>query len=158
MAISLCSELLVYYFTWISYKCIFTLNTSPIIGILIISLLVPVEEIVQESVNTRTFNPKRAWRVALLVVKFTVRLKRQAYQGPVTYAFAKQNPYQVKILRRIIDKEVFNIYGHWIKSGEEEGQSRAIMFEAKPKMRRRHASSNNDQNTLSDISFSCGGQ
>jgi len=119
---------------------------------------VPVEEIVQESVKTRTFNPKRAWRVVLLVVKFTVRLKRQAYQGPVTYAFAKQNPYQVKILRRIIDKEVFNIYGHWIKSGEEEGQSRAIMFEAKPKMRRRHASSNNDQNTLSDISFSCGGQ
>ena len=158
MAISLCSELLVYYFTWISYKCIFTLNASPIIGILIISLLVPVEEIVQESVKTRTFNPKRAWRVVLLVVKFTVRLKRQAYQGPVTYAFAKQNPYQVKILRRIIDKEVFNIYGHWIKSGEEEGQSRAIMFEAKPKMRRRHASSNNDQNTLSDISFSCGGQ
>jgi len=57
--------------------------------------------------------------------------------------------------RRIIDKEVFNIYGHWIKSGEEEGQSRAIMFEAKPKIRRRHASNNNGQNNQNNEISSC---
>jgi phosphorylase kinase gamma subunit len=42
-----------------------------------------------------------------------------------------ENPYRFKQYRRIIDTASFNIYGHWVKKGEQ--QNRAALFENEPK-------------------------
>ena len=41
------------------------------------------------------------------------------------------NPYKYKTYRRLIDTSAFNIYGHWVKKGEQ--QNRAALFETEPK-------------------------
>lgn len=41
------------------------------------------------------------------------------------------NPYEYKYIRKSLDHCAFNMYGHWVKHGEE--QSRAALFEAVPK-------------------------
>ena len=41
------------------------------------------------------------------------------------------NPYKYKTYRRFIDTSAFNIYGHWVKKGEQ--QNRAALFETEPK-------------------------
>jgi phosphorylase kinase gamma subunit len=41
------------------------------------------------------------------------------------------NPYKNKTYRRLIDTSAFNIYGHWVKKGEQ--QNRAALFETEPK-------------------------
>ncbi len=42
-----------------------------------------------------------------------------------------ENPYRFKLFRRVIDTAAFNIYGHWVKKGEQ--QNRAALFEIQPK-------------------------
>ena len=42
-----------------------------------------------------------------------------------------ENSYRFKVYRRLIDTAAFNIYGHWVKKGEQ--QNRAALFETQPK-------------------------
>lgn len=78
------------------------------------------------------FDARKTFRLAILRVKFLVRLRRiKQTPEPVSLVSASQQPYSMKIFRRVIDGAAFRIYGHWVKRGE--GQNRAAMFELRPK-------------------------
>ena len=46
---------------------------------------------------------------------------------PIDVKGLKENPYGMKLFRRLIDGGAFKIYGHWVKKGEN--QNRAALFE-----------------------------
>lgn len=49
----------------------------------------------------------------------------------ITLSDIAPNPYENRFVRSLIDACAFNIYGHWVKRGEE--QNRAALFETMPK-------------------------
>lgn len=51
---------------------------------------------------------------------------------PISVETARNDPYRIKVMRKIIDGCAFGIYGHWVKRGE--GQNRAALFEGSPKL------------------------
>lgn len=83
-------------------------------------------------IPTKTFNPRKAWRVLILTVKFVVRIRRlKATPEPLSLQTASVAPYKMRLFRKVIDGAAFRVYGHWVKRGE--GQNRAAMFELSPK-------------------------
>jgi len=84
------------------------------------------------NIPTKTFNPRKAWRLVILTVKFLVRIRRlKATPEPLSLKTASKSPYKMRMFRKVIDGAAFRVYGHWVKRGE--GQNRAAMFELSPK-------------------------
>ncbi|CAG4934185.1 unnamed protein product [Colias eurytheme] len=72
-------------------------------------------------------------RVALCAVRAAVRLRRLPHAAATALPLhdALQDPYTLRVLRKVIDGCAFRVYGHWVKKGE--GQNRAALFENTPK-------------------------
>lgn len=78
------------------------------------------------------FNPRLALRVGMICVRFLVRFRRlKETPEPLSLSTCQTNPYQMRVLRKIIDQAAFGVYSHWVKKGE--GQNRAALFEHLPK-------------------------
>ncbi|KAL5275427.1 PHKG1 family protein [Megaselia abdita] len=78
------------------------------------------------------FNARKKFQFAILCVRAVIRIKRLRYTAePLRVEEAIQDPYRVKVLRKVIDGCAFRVYGHWVKKGE--GQNRAALFENTPK-------------------------
>ena len=85
-------------------------------------------------IPTNNFNPRKAWQLVILTVKFIVRIRRMkaTVSEPLSLNMASKSPYKVRMFRKVIDGAAFRVYGHWVKRAE--GQNRALMFELRPKM------------------------
>jgi len=82
--------------------------------------------------NKKKFNPRKAWRLVIIKVRFIVRISRlKGIPEPLSLHTAALSPYKMKLFRKVIDGAAFRVYGHWVKRGE--GQNRAAMFELRPK-------------------------
>jgi phosphorylase kinase gamma subunit len=67
-------------------------------------------------------------QAAGLAVCFFFRLKIfHMRPPPMDMVSLKQNPYSHRMFRKCIDQAAFNMYGHWVKRGEN--QNRAALFE-----------------------------
>lgn len=74
------------------------------------------------------FNARKKFLFAIMCVRAMIRIKRLKYTvEPLHAEDALNDPYRVKILRKVIDGCAFRVYGHWVKKGE--GQNRAALFE-----------------------------
>ncbi|CAG9861834.1 unnamed protein product [Phyllotreta striolata] len=83
------------------------------------------------------FNPKRKFQWAMLVVRSMVRIQRLRFTPEaLSLDIARNDPYRLKILRKVVDGCAFRVYGHWVKKGE--GQNRAALFENTPKTELKH--------------------
>ena len=81
----------------------------------------------REEEQKNPFNPRKKLRASFLFVLGLIRLKRQVALKPATPGLMCTSPYSVKSVRRQIDACAFNIYGHWVKKGEN--QNRAALFQ-----------------------------
>ncbi|XP_038056714.1 phosphorylase b kinase gamma catalytic chain, liver/testis isoform-like [Patiria miniata] len=77
------------------------------------------------------FTPRKKFRAAVLAVSVICSLSRGSLQRSIPISRARQNPYKVKAIRKVIDTCAFGMYGHWVKKGEV--QNRAALFEHLPK-------------------------
>lgn len=88
--------------------------------------------ILEQAKTERTFYPGKTFRVYIKVAMTIARLKTLKNKPqPLKLVDVLDNPYRFKPYRRIIDTASFNIYGHWVKKGEQ--QNRAALFEIEPK-------------------------
>lgn len=86
----------------------------------------------KEPKTERVFFPRKTFRVYIKVVMTISRLKTLKNKPqPIKLVDLLENPYRFKPYRRMIDTASFNIYGHWVKKGEQ--QNRAALFEVEPK-------------------------
>jgi len=78
------------------------------------------------------FLARHTFKLAITAVRFLVRLRRlKLTPEPLSLCTAAEQPYSMRLFRKVIDGAAFRVYGHWVKRGE--GQNRAAMFELKPK-------------------------
>lgn len=83
------------------------------------------------------FNARRKFQWVILVVRSTIRIQRLRYTPePLSLDVARNDPYRLKLLRKVVDGCAFRVYGHWVKKGE--GQNRAALFENTPKTELKH--------------------
>ncbi|XP_056643992.1 phosphorylase b kinase gamma catalytic chain, skeletal muscle/heart isoform [Diorhabda carinulata] len=83
------------------------------------------------------FNARRKFQWVVLVVRSVIRIQRLKYTPePLSLDIARNDPYRLKILRKVVDGCAFRVYGHWVKKGE--GQNRAALFENTPKTELKH--------------------
>lgn len=76
----------------------------------------------------KTFLAKRMFKAAVHAISFFFRMKLyHLHPPPVEEETVKNNPYQVRTFRRLIDGCAFGMYAHWVKRGEN--QNRAALFE-----------------------------
>jgi len=115
-----------------------------------------------KSTTSKTFYPRKMFRVYILTVLTISRLSRllrnksmihqqQQQQQLIKTKDIVENPYRFKTYRKLIDSAAFTIYGHWVKKGEQ--QNRAALFEIEPKcdlktLHRTHLELNNNANNL----------
>ena len=67
-------------------------------------------------------------QAAVYAVRFFFRLKYfHNHPMPLSLDTLLENPYKVKLVRKLIDGCAFGMYSHWVKRGEN--QNRAAMFE-----------------------------
>ena len=65
------------------------------------------------------FNPRKTFRLAIIMVRFLVRLQRlKATPEPLSLRTASSSPYSMRMFRKVIDGAAFRVYGHWVKRGE----------------------------------------
>ncbi|KAL8621557.1 hypothetical protein ACOMHN_026229 [Nucella lapillus] len=82
----------------------------------------------RDLVPEKKFMAKRMFRAAVYAVSFFFRMKLyHLHPPPVEVAAVRDNPYQVRVFRRLIDGCAFGMYAHWVKRGEN--QNRAALFE-----------------------------
>ncbi|XP_072163823.1 phosphorylase b kinase gamma catalytic chain, skeletal muscle/heart isoform-like [Diadema setosum] len=79
-----------------------------------------------------TFNARRKFKAAGLVVYGVCRMRRHSGHRPVSPRTIQENPYAIKAIRKALDGCAFDIYRHWVKKGQ--GQDRAALFATSPKM------------------------
>jgi len=94
----------------------------------------------------RVFNARQMFRFGILCVRSMVRIRRLKFTPePLSIYVARQGPYRMKAVRKVIDACAFRVYAHWVKKGE--GQNRAALFENHPKVELKHLydSTNLDQ-------------
>ncbi|XP_038217548.1 phosphorylase b kinase gamma catalytic chain, liver/testis isoform isoform X2 [Zerene cesonia] len=86
-----------------------------------------------KAIKSGGFNPRARLRVALCAVRAAVRLRRLPHAAARALPLhdALDDPYTLRVLRKVIDGCAFRVYGHWVKKGE--GQNRAALFENTPK-------------------------
>lgn len=81
----------------------------------------------------RVFNARKTFQFGILCVRAMVRLKRLKYTPePLSIDVAKNDPYRIKTLRKVIDGCAFRVYCHWVKKSEM--QNRAALFENRPRI------------------------
>lgn len=81
-----------------------------------------------KSVPEKKFDARKAFRAASFAIRFFFRLKiYHVRPPPIDVKTVKQNPYSHRMFRKYIDQAAFNMYGHWVKRGEN--QNRAALFE-----------------------------
>lgn len=84
-----------------------------------------------------TFNARRKFQWVIMIVRSVIRIQRLKYTPePLSLDIARNDPYRLKILRKVVDGCAFRVYGHWVKKGE--GQNRAALFENTPKTELKH--------------------
>ena len=67
-------------------------------------------------------------QAAAFAIRFFFRLRHfHLHPPPVSMETLLENPYKVKLYRKLIDGCAFGMYSHWVKRGEN--QNRAAMFE-----------------------------
>jgi len=89
-------------------------------------------KVAEHTTSQALFNPRKTFRLAILRVRFLIRLKRlKTTPEPLSLHTASVSPYSMRSFRRVIDGAAFRVYGHWVKRGD--GQNRAAMFEQRPK-------------------------
>ncbi|XP_041972525.1 phosphorylase b kinase gamma catalytic chain, skeletal muscle/heart isoform isoform X4 [Aricia agestis] len=86
-----------------------------------------------KAIKASGFNARAKLRVALVAVRAAVRLRHlpTAARRALPRALVARDPYNVRVLRKVIDGCAFRVYGHWVK--KDEGQNRAALFENTPK-------------------------
>jgi len=85
----------------------------------------------------RMFNARQMFRFGILCVQSMVRIRRLRFTPePLSIYVARQGPYSMKAVRKVIDACAFRVYAHWVKKGE--GQNRAALFENHPKVELKH--------------------
>ncbi|XP_022253487.1 phosphorylase b kinase gamma catalytic chain, skeletal muscle/heart isoform-like isoform X2 [Limulus polyphemus] len=81
----------------------------------------------------RIFDARKTFQLGMLCVRAIVRLKRLKYTPePLSIEVARNYPYRIKTLRKVVDACAFRVYCHWVKRGEV--QNRAALFENRPKI------------------------
>lgn len=81
----------------------------------------------------RIFNARKTFQFGILCIRALVRIRRLRYTPePLSLSIARENPYRIKTLRKVIDACAFRVYCHWVKKGEV--QNRAALFENHPKI------------------------
>ena len=63
----------------------------------------------------------------------------------------RKMPYELRPLRKAIDKSTFTLYSHWVKKGEGMGQNRAALFQHSPRVAERAASLDGINPNLLDV-------
>ncbi|XP_011298281.1 phosphorylase b kinase gamma catalytic chain, skeletal muscle/heart isoform isoform X2 [Fopius arisanus] len=87
--------------------------------------------------KAKSFNARKKFQLAILTVRAVIRIKRlHTTPEPLSTLVAREDPYRIKVLRKVIDGCAFRVYGHWVKKGE--GQNRAALFENTPKTDLKH--------------------
>ncbi|XP_015121165.1 phosphorylase b kinase gamma catalytic chain, skeletal muscle/heart isoform isoform X2 [Diachasma alloeum] len=87
--------------------------------------------------KAKSFNARKKFQLAILTVRAVIRIKRlHTTPEPLSTLVAREDPYRIKVLRKVIDGCAFRVYGHWVKKGE--GQNRAALFENTPKTELKH--------------------
>ncbi|XP_043481502.1 phosphorylase b kinase gamma catalytic chain, skeletal muscle/heart isoform isoform X2 [Leptopilina heterotoma] len=87
--------------------------------------------------KAKSFNARKKFQLAILCVRAVIRIKRlHTTPEPLSISVACDDPYRIKVLRKVIDGCAFRVYGHWVKKGE--GQNRAALFENTPKTDLKH--------------------
>lgn len=95
------------------------------------------------------FTPRKKFRAAVMAVSIICSLSHYSTQRSIPISRARQNPYKVKAIRKVIDSCAFGMYGHWVKKSED--QSRAALFENFPKTEMRNALDNNRPLDISSV-------
>ncbi|XP_057339961.1 phosphorylase b kinase gamma catalytic chain, skeletal muscle/heart isoform isoform X2 [Microplitis mediator] len=87
--------------------------------------------------KAKSFDARKRFQLAILCVRAVVRIKRlHTTPEPLSTLVARDDPYRIKVLRKVIDGCAFRVYGHWVKKGE--GQNRAALFENTAKTELKH--------------------
>ncbi|XP_051160419.1 phosphorylase b kinase gamma catalytic chain, skeletal muscle/heart isoform isoform X2 [Leptopilina boulardi] len=87
--------------------------------------------------KAKSFNARKKFQLAILCIRAVIRIKRlHTTPEPLSISVACDDPYRIKVLRKVIDGCAFRVYGHWVKKGE--GQNRAALFENTPKTDLKH--------------------
>ncbi|XP_043270270.1 phosphorylase b kinase gamma catalytic chain, skeletal muscle/heart isoform isoform X2 [Venturia canescens] len=87
--------------------------------------------------KAKSFDARKRFQLAIICVRAVVRIKRlHNTPEPLSTLVAREDPYRIKVLRKVIDGCAFRVYGHWVKKGE--GQNRAALFENTPKTELKH--------------------
>ncbi|KAF7993302.1 hypothetical protein HCN44_006362 [Aphidius gifuensis] len=87
--------------------------------------------------KAKSFNARRKFQLVITLVRAAVRIKRlHTTPEPLSTLVAREDPYRIKILRKVIDGCAFRVYGHWVKKGE--GQNRAALFDNTAKTELKH--------------------
>ena len=74
------------------------------------------------------FDARRVLKVGITCVRFLVRFRRLRFTPePLSLTTTSVNPYSMRMFRKVIDANAFQIYSHWVKRGE--GQNRAALFQ-----------------------------
>ncbi len=82
----------------------------------------------EEQKPTVAFNARKAMKVGLTCVRFLVRFSRLPFTPElVSLEHTSVDPYSMRMFRKVIDANAFQIYSHWVKRGE--GQNRAALFQ-----------------------------
>jgi len=89
------------------------------------------------SIVVKPFNARAKLKETMLLVRCMVRIQRlKLTPKPLSLATARVDPYRIRVLRKVLDKCAYKVYGHWVKKGE--GQDRAALFQNSPKMELHH--------------------
>jgi phosphorylase kinase gamma subunit len=97
---------------------------------------------ISDSPSKVVFTPRKKFRAAAIAVSVICSLSRYSTQRAIPIRRARQNPYKVKAIRRVIDGCAFGMYGHWVK--KNEFQNRAALFENLPKTELKSMMDNKD--------------
>lgn len=98
---------------------------------------------------SKSFNPRKKFRLAFHVVKTFVRLRHlHASPIPIACSTLYDQPYQCKEFRRMIEAVAINIYGHWIKKNDI--QNRGSLYQASSIRNVKESRNNTDDEEDSD--------
>uniref|UniRef100_A0A0B7B1M1 phosphorylase kinase n=1 Tax=Arion vulgaris TaxID=1028688 RepID=A0A0B7B1M1_9EUPU len=76
----------------------------------------------------KKFHARRKFRAAVNCVIFYQRLSfSYKHPPPISVEMIRNNPYSIKIMRKVIDTCAFSMYKHWVK--RVDNQNRAALFE-----------------------------
>ncbi|XP_055863218.1 phosphorylase b kinase gamma catalytic chain, skeletal muscle/heart isoform-like isoform X1 [Biomphalaria glabrata] len=79
-------------------------------------------------IDEKKFDARRKFRAGVFCVVFYLRLNFcYKHPPPISVETVRNNPYGIKVLRKVIDTCAFGMYKHWVK--RVDNQNRAALFE-----------------------------